>query len=234
MRQDRVHIAMIGSVVEPVISGVINKGATDIYPIISEKFWPEKLEELRTRLSGSVIIHDNINGKPLNVNPFMEDSFIKILDMVLDIVENHPVKDAEFFINLTGGTKLMSAVAEAGAVLTKSQAYYVINPEDNEDGDIRESVIDLPWHSMMPLDLDKSRVLILECLNKRPNGSSNSGIISENQKIFSSRKITYHLKDLERSGYITREREGRQTINKIAPWGRIALRIAKMKKNPGV
>jgi len=230
MKYERVHIAMVGSAVEPVISGVINKGATDIYPIISEKFWPEKLDELKQRLSGSVIIHDNVNGKSLKVNPFRVDSFISILEMIIDIVEGHPKDDTKFFINLTGGTKLMSAVAEAGAVLTKSQAYYVVNPEENERVNQREYVIDLPWHSMMPLDLDKSRILILKCLNENPSGLSNKGIIGLYPKEFTSRKITYHLKDLEKTGYIKRKKKGRYTINMIEPWGKIALRIANINR----
>lgn len=230
MKKDRVHIAMVGSAVEPVISGAINKGATDIYPIISEKFWPEKFDELKNRLSASVCIHDKVNNKLLKVDPFRDESFIEILEMIIDIVQFHPSKDSEFFINLTGGTKLMSAVAEAGAVLTKSQAYYVVNPEENVKNKRRESVIDLPWHSMIPLELDNSRVLILKCLNDHPSGLSNKRIVGLYPNEFTSRKITYHLKDLKKTGYITREREGRYTINKIAPWGKIALRIAEMNK----
>ncbi len=228
MKNDKVHIAMVGNTVENIIAGINAMGATDLYPIISEKFWLETYDELKSRLSNIVELHDQLKGKKLKIDPFKDDSFITMLEMIIDIVESHPNKNSEFWINITGGTNLMSAAAEAGAVLTKSTAYYVVEGVETKKGPKRGSVIVLPWHSVNPLGLDKKRKQILIALNENKIGLSNKGIIDLYTNDFTSRSIVHYLKELERAEYITSYRDGRNKINLITPWGKIALRIIKL------
>lgn len=228
MENQKVHIAMVGSTIENIIAGINAMGATDLYPIISENFWPEAYDELKSRLSSIVELHDQLKGKKFIIDPFKDDSFIKMLDMIIDIVEFHPNKDAEFWINITGGTNLMSAAAEAGAVLTRSTAYYVVEGKENNEKKKRGSVIVLPWHSVNPLGLDNKRKQILSALDDNNNGLSNKGIIEINKNDFTSRSIVHYLKELEKADYIASIRDGRNKINRITTWGKIALRIVRL------
>ncbi|MDO9592557.1 MAG: hypothetical protein Q7I98_05100 [Erysipelotrichaceae bacterium] len=209
---------MVGETIENVVAGIVMKGAKELYPILSLQFKDATLKALREKLSG-ITIHENIRGKELVIDPFQDESFLKMIQMILDIVEYHPDKNVEFWINITGGTNLMSAAAEAGAVLTRSKAYYVVKGMDGS----RSNVIILPWHSMDPNTIKGIRLSILRTIEH--TSMSNNGIVDALYDKVTKKSIVRYLQEFEKAGYITRVRKGKITVNEITPWGTIAIRL---------
>jgi DNA-binding transcriptional ArsR family regulator len=209
---------MVGKDIDNVVSGVVQIGGKELYPIISRKFEDASRGGLLDALHG-VTIHREFEGRVLVVDPFMEDAFERIVDLVIDIALRNKKDGWEVWVNITGGTNLMSAAAEAGAVLSRSVAYYVVEPI----GDRPSEVITLPWHSIESKLDDPVKMRILKVLADSPK--RNTDIIADMGREMTPRSITYHLKNLEQMGYITRTREGRNVFNRLTFWGRVILRI---------
>ncbi len=216
--KDKVHIAMVGETVENVMAGIMLKGAKELYPIISENFRDSAYEALVEKLPG-IKVHRKVRDKELVIDPFTEDSFKIMVELIIDIVQYHKDKDVEFWINITGGTNLMSAAAEAGAVLTKSKAYYVVEDRDGEGA----KIIVLPWHAINPHNLQGPRLSILKAIETRP--LPNKGIVDKLDGKISSKSMVHYLKELAAAGYILRKRQGRLMVNELTSWGKIALRL---------
>jgi DNA-binding transcriptional ArsR family regulator len=225
MVKEKIHIAMVGKDLDNVVNGFVSIGGKELYPIVSEQFEGTAWTELRQKMS-NIKIHETFAGHKLIINPFKEDSFLRIVELIIEIHKHLRNTDCEVWINITGGTNLMSAAAEAAAVLTNSSAYYVVKGMDNAP----QTVITLPWHSMNPKELDEENLSILNELMKLPSGKgmSNDSLIEElcrkrgTTKNMSSKTMSKRLSKLARAGYITQERIGRENINEITAWGKVA------------
>jgi DNA-binding transcriptional ArsR family regulator len=230
MVKEKIHIAMVGKDLDNVVNGFVEIGGKELYPIVSDEYRGTAWAELRQKMP-NIKIHETLAGQKLNIDPFQENSFVNIVELIIEINKQLKKAECEVWINITGGTNLMSAAAEAAAVLTNSVAYYVVKGMDNAP----QTVITLPWHSMNPKELDEENFSILNELMKLPSGKgmSNDGLIEElcrkrgTTKNMSSKTMSKRLSKLARAGYITQQKEGRENINEITAWGKIALRLCK-------
>jgi DNA-binding transcriptional ArsR family regulator len=226
MVKDKIHIAMVGKDRDNVVNGFTSIGGKELYPIVSEQFEETAWVELRNKMP-NVKIHDKFNGHKLIINPFVDDSFLRIVELIVDITKFLKKSNFEIWINITGGTNLMSAAAEAGAVLTNSNAYYVVKGINNTP----QTVISLPWHSLNPKELDDENISILtELMNQPPGmGLSNKDLITNlcrrlgTEKNMLPKTMSKKLSALARAGYITQEKDGRENVNVITAWGKVAI-----------
>lgn len=220
---------MVGETIENITKGTRRLECDELYPIVSEKFKISSIENIREKLEDDLIIHTQLkNGGSLVIDPFTNDSYEDIIGLIIDIVqERSRERGVEFWVNITGGTNLMSAAAAAGATLTRSNSYYVVGKK----GEIGR-VIKLPWHAHMHKDLKPVRIAILrhlkggplfntEILDRLIDKRKNEGV-SYNM---SPRKLTYDMKELESRGYVKRNTQGRNMENRLTTWGKIAIRL---------
>jgi len=213
----KVHIAMVGETTENVVYGIMKVGGDELYPIVSETFQESSIPILKKELK-VVTVNKDINGRPLTVHPFTNDAFYQIIGLIIDIVKQR--KDDDIWINITGGTNLMSAAAATGAMLTGSKAYYV----SGKVGDSQASIIKLPL-MMMSEKVTKNRIrrqIIKELSHSnRPLANDEiSRIIGESKKQISKNAIF-----LEKRGFLVREREGRHVFNQLTDNGKIAIKL---------
>ncbi len=215
----KIHIAMVGETTENIIHGVIQVGGSELYPIVSEKFKESSVVNIRSALP-SVKLHRRINDRELVIDPFTDDSFFHIVGLIVDIVNSRRgKKDEEIWINITGGTNLMSAAAATGAMLTEVKAYYVTQSTKGESA----SIIELPFmmKSMKILENPKRKsiVKLLSQKGKMTNGKL-STMLNLNKK-----SISKHAKILETHGIINRERDGRNVFNALSDNGKVSVRL---------
>ena len=72
------------------------------------------------------------------INPFTSNSYSLIIEEIIKFVKKEKT-DSEIFINITGGTNLMSSAALTAAQLLGVNAYYVLKSNNNKG-----SIINVP------------------------------------------------------------------------------------------
>lgn len=217
-----IHIAIVGEDKNNVIKGVGLIGAKELYPIISEKYAENGFDELKDMLPFCKV-HRSIADTPLVIDPFRENAYQELVGLVLKISDNIKKED-DIYINITGGTNLMSAAAMSGALLARATAYYVLERENE--------VILLPWHSYDVSKLKEKDRDVIQYLFKN-NGASDRQICNalkekmkdKPKKNYTLRKIRYSLKKLQNEGYIKQIPEGRENRNELTIWGKIAEKM---------
>ncbi len=241
----KVHIATVGSTSENIIRGVRAIGYSgasegiELYPIVSEKYL-SSLEEIKRGLANEVSVHETIEstGTKLIVDPFHDDSYFEIIGLISDIVQEIHIEqkkagmgyEVQVWVNITGGTSLMSAAASAGAILTKSTAYYVLEN--------RASPIEIPWHSLSAESFHPvQQASLIALVGNSMYNEEIQMILSDKKRKntyvpnVTKRKMTYHLQELSRAGYVTRQKKGRNVINFLTLNGKIAARFLEMSFN---
>ena len=231
----KIHIAMVGKTIENITNGVLRIGVDEIYPIISEKFKAGSEEDSYRKLkealkSFDVNFHPKIDPRNLVIDPFTEDSYQEIIGLIIDVVNirkndaQNKGQEVEFWVNITGGTNLMSAAASAGAILTRSNAYYVLEKGKGEESDV---IIQLPWHSVELTRLSERSRDILRILSEG-DGLYDTKItekLKARDENISNRMTRYALGQLDRGGYVKRERKGKINKNSLTNWGKIAGKL---------
>ena len=209
----------------------------------------KKIEEVEKISGKKVVIPEPTELKDAVINPFKMGSYEKIVDSIIKIInkrnDDHDILNAEierrkntgietdkekeeleFYINVTGGTNLMSAAAFSAAVLTKSNAYYVLKRDKEKDWE--GGIIDLPVHSfnMKPLEPRQKKILAILKENDGSNDKKIFGKIKmKDKRNLTLKMIRYSLEKLERQGYVERIQDGRSKKNKLTYWGNMKIKI---------
>jgi len=217
-----IHIALTGEDKENIVKGVGLIGAKELYPITSKKYADDGFDDLVDRIPFCKV-HRTIDGEPLIIDPFGDDAYLELVGLILDITKKVDDED-DIYINITGGTSLMSAAAMSGALLAHATAYYVLER--------KKEVIRLPWHSYDISILNEKDRDVIRYLFKN-DGASDKQICNalkekmkdKPKKNYTLRKIRYSLKKLKREGYIDQISDGRKNRNELTIWGKIAEKL---------
>ena len=234
MAKSEIHIATVGENIAHVVRGVFILEATELYLITSEIYKRGSTIDSITRVEKEleqfpIKVNDKLGTSPLLIDPFQNDSFEKIVEIIIDIMDSRKGENADFYVNITGGTNLMTAAAAAAANLTGTIAYYVLRPTEEKEPE--KEIIKIPPH-VIDSNLHERRKRILEILfsEGESNDSDIFKILRKENKELSERQIRYPLEQMEKDGYITRTRKGRYNINSLTVWGRIAIKLLGNKK----
>lgn len=218
----KIHIALVGDDKNNIVNGVGLIGGNELYPIISEKYADKGFEELDDLLS-FCNVHRTIDDTKLVIDPFGDDAYQELVELILKISDSIEPQD-DLYINITGGTNLMSAAGMSGALLARATAYYVLERE--------RDVILLPWHSYDISKLKEKDRDVIQHLFEH-DGASDSQICNalrdkmkdKPKKNYTLRKIRYSLKKLQEEGYIKQIPDGRKNRNELTIWGKIAEKL---------
>ncbi len=215
-----IHIAMVGRDHENIINGVMKRGGDELYPITSDKFLEESVPKIKTGLP-AVKVHSEIKGRELVVDPFQEDSFVSIVGLIIEIVQERSGEGVDILINITGGTNLMSGAAVTAAMLTGVGAYYVIKAPDEEQYD--SSVVDLPliMDSVKVLKNQNRKRIVATLIEK---GERTNDQLAKELGV-NKKSISKLVKVLEGKRLVERRKEGKFVYNGLTNAGRIAGRL---------
>ena len=225
----KIHIATLGKAVDPILRGAYILNASELYIITSDAYAERSEEDSITRIIDGLAafpikVHHELNGKPLLIDPFQKDSFERIIEVIIDIIDSRNGEQTDFWINITGGTNLMTAAATMAANLTYSTAYYVLRPDEKSP---ENEIIEIPPHNLMPgiSDRRKSIFLVLNQSEELSDSHIYEKIRLEYEPEITERQVRYPLEQLEKDGYIKRKREGRENKNSLTIWGRIIVKL---------
>ena len=215
-----IHIALVGRDTDNIINGVQKRGGDELYPVTSEKFLEDSVPRIKEKLP-AVRVHSEINGRPLVVDPFQEDSFVRIVGLIIEIVQTRQDEGADILINITGGTNLMSGAAVTAAMLTGTGAYYVNKHPDEEQ--FESNVVDLPliMDSVKLLKNERRRRVLKELADgKEKTNDDLAGSMKVNKK-----SVSKLIQVLEGKGLVKSEKRGKNRYNCITDEGRIAVTL---------
>jgi hypothetical protein len=155
----------------------------------------------------------------------------KELDLILNkIIEIHKMeKNAEFFYNLTGGTKVMCLACQVVASFLGEKMFYLFKKEDNST-----EVIEIP---VLKYSLNKivakgdKRHEILKLLREKTR------TLTELSKILKLKKPTLsagHIKKLKELGFVTNEEKlGNKQILKLTKTGEMFFSLLEVENTNG-
>ena len=146
-----------------------------------------------------------------------KDDFSDIIGKIIEIhaKETKTISDVKFFVNVTGGTKIMSCGALVGANYIGALTYYVSIDD--------EKAIELNPPLVPPSDLVEKQQKIVQLVTKKDMYQSH---IAEKLNI-SVQLVSYNCKRLKKYGYIEiiqDPKDRRATLIHITPMGKMALR----------
>ncbi len=204
-----VHFATVGKSIEPVVRG-FRLFRVDRQVLLHSRETREVALAARDRICG-------LTGTDLceleEIDPF------DLRSVIAAIVRRwKKTEDAEFFVNITGGTNIMASAALVAGFVTGARVYYVKEVPD-PDAPLADQVVVLPV-PRVPLDsLDgtQRRILLLIGKHRKPIKPANLALATALR--MSPQIISYHLKQLERKGLITLSIEGRNKVASLTPAG---------------
>lgn len=205
------HIATVGKTIGPITDGIRAYPIDELYLLYNEGSVEEAKKIRNTAENWKLKCH------MVEINQFdIEDIFVKIL---LIYRRN---KRSRIFINVTGGTKIMSNAAFIAGYLLGANVYYIREAQENES--LQDCVIELPVPKIQLEDIDENQKRILSHLlvNK---GMISTGTSELSKKLLlKPQLISYHLNRLEAANLINNEKKGRINIIKLTGAGRFAAK----------
>ena len=213
-----IHIATVGHTKEPILQGIRAYPVDKLILLHSDD---DKSEE-NTKNIREELKPLGITCELIVVNAYaLEDVILHILE----IKKNYP--NDHLSINLTGGTKVMSASALLAGYILGLNVYYLLdsNLDRNEGKDIKELTLELPIPKTSLNELEDTQSQIISFISKE-NGfieKANSEI-HEKLKI-GKQNISYHLKQLEKKELIYIEDVGRSKNVGLTNTGKLFAKI---------
>ena len=159
----------------------------------------------------------NVKNLEIHARQVDIDDFSDIISKIIEIhtEEKRSRSDVRFFVNVTGGTKIMTCGALVGANYIGAQAYYV--SERNEEA------IELTLPIIPPQNLVPTQRKIVQLVAEK---TWNQTRIAEKLAL-SPQTVSYNCDKLEKYGYLSitpDTRDKRKKDISITPMGKMALK----------
>lgn len=209
-----VHICTLGKTIGHVLSSFTHY-KIDRLVIISSPECKDSVEDLKHKIEVF-----GIDVDLYAIDPFCKDSYYQIVDFIVDYYLKFPKE--QFYINITGGTNLMSSAALTSAHFIGANTYYVL--KDNR----RDNIIEVPLLKFSINDaLTEKQKIILRILHKEIYKKGEISNISE----FASKEGTYkqrlmhYIYELEKLNIINVDRSKREYKIKFTPTGALLYKL---------
>jgi CRISPR locus-related DNA-binding protein len=184
-----IHLILVGDTKEPLVATFSLYGSID------------KVYLLHTEKSKTVAKEIDQEIKPLAIKEIFyrkveQYDMNSVVNAITDIAKSE--SENSLFINITGGTKLMSGAATAASFFVGAQAYYVITPKDLPPNSpvmnrlVELPVPNIPYHN----SLTGTQLDILRLISRRTGKVSNK-MIKEALGL-SAQTLSYHIRQLDK------------------------------------
>lgn len=232
-----IHIALIGKVKEPVLKGIQHYGGVSkVYLLHSPDQEDFKFREVAEDVKNKLVAIGFIDVCLKEVNPFdMND----IINAIMEIVDKE--KGKQIYINITGGTNLMAGAACAASFIVGARAYYVLDTRRPLEKKFADYVIELPIPNVpFVKDMQATQITILQKIAEL-GGKVNNIHLRESLRMI-PQKLSYHIKELEKKGFITTKRgwkfegykggkvDSRMLTIELTNAGRLVVNLTKESK----
>ncbi len=196
-----VHIALMGKAKEPVLKGFQYYGMDKLYLLHSidsdECPFGQVARDVKKALEGVGLSEIFLT----QINPFDMQT---VINSIIEIADKE--KQADIYVNITGGTNLMAGAACSASFFIGAKAYYVLDRNKlPTKATLKDQIIELPIPKI-PLfkQLQENQRKILQTLLEHNGSLGNTSLRVELG--LSPQKLSYHLKELESKGLITTSR----------------------------
>ena len=210
----RLHIATLGLYHNMLVEHVITRRGADKIAIIYTERNEEDLEGIRKRHETKQV--------PVISRKVPPWDYHEVLSTILEVVTEHEDYDVEF--NVSCGTRVMTAAAYLAALFADSPVFFVMNPDQEEIGDI---IMVQPVSVAL---LSKPKKEILKRLDELGGKTDSQKALGSRTDLGAS-SISKHLNSLDAAGYISRKPSGRKTCVEITNLGRIVLNLKTFRKD---
>lgn len=205
------HIATVGKSIGPIIEGIRAYPIDELYLLYNEGSHKEALE-IRKSAEDWKLKCNMVEVKLFDI----EDIFVKIL-----LIQRRNI-NSKIFINVTGGTKIMSNAAFIAGYLIGANIYYI--REAQEDESLQDCVIELPVPKIQMEDIDENQKRILSHLLNNDGRISTGTTELSKTLLLTPQLVSYHLNRLENANLIKNEKKGRISIISLTGAGRFAAK----------
>lgn len=205
------HIATVGKSPGPIIEGIRVYPIDDLYMLYNKGSRKEAFEIKKSAINWK------LECNMIEVDQFdIENIFVTIL-----LIQRRNL-GSKIYINVTGGTKIMSNAAFLAGYLIGATIYYIREAQENES--LQDCVIELPVPKIQLDDIDENQQKILSHLLIN-NGKITTGTTELSKNLhLKPQLISYHLKRLETANLIINEKKGRINIINLTSAGRFAAK----------
>ena len=154
-------------------------------------------------------------------------NFEKVFKTIMSIIEKEQSKGSQVILNVSSGTKIMSAAAICAAFMRGTKTYYTIPEMEIYEAEGVKETIALPMLvGFKPLHtLSRSAMQILKVL-KKVGGRTETMKALANKLGWSKEelsKLSYHVSRLEAYGLIRTKRIGRELTIQLSETGFILI-----------
>lgn len=224
-----IHIALVGPL-EAIKNGIRIYAAVDKMYLLYSKTSEHSIEAIKEKLQvfqlQGVICEE--------VRSF---DFYSVFNTIIKIARKESQnKECHFFINITGGPKIMPVAATLAGYIIGAQTYYLMKPQDlAEDSSIAETRLELPMKNIFyPNPVKSIQFKILQLINeKKGRGGVEGEDISQKEITKETGEkpqvISYNIKQLNRNGLISvsiDKEDSRKKYISITNPGKLALTIS--------
>ena len=206
-----VHLATVGMSPEPIVRG-FRFFNVDAQILLHSKESREDATEIRDR------IHE-LAGKDLC--ELDEIDAFDMRDVTAAVVRWwRKLPGSEFFINITGGTNIMSSAALVAGFVIGARVYYVKEVPD-PNAPLADQIIELPVPKVPLESLEGTQRGILKLLWKRKHALRPANLALATKLGKSPQIVSYHLKQLHRKGLVLLTVAGREKSASLTPAGEL-------------
>lgn len=209
------HIATLGKEIGHIMSS-FKEFKIDKLVIITSKEFESKAKEVREKVG-----HFNIETEINIIDPFSKESYSSIIGVIIKEIKQCQ-EECEIFINITGGTNLMSSAALTAAQYIGANAYYVIKGPKHDEF-IKVPILKISLKESMSIKQRK----IFEMMFRE---SQKTGEIKNLNKFAESyglykQKLQFYLDQFQKLSLIEIDKSKREHTLKITPTGKIIKQL---------
>ena len=209
-----IHICTLGKTIGHVLSS-FKHYRIDSLVIISSPECKISVEDLKARIE-----EFGIDVLVYLIDPFSKESYYQIVDFIIDYYLKYP--NDRFYINITGGTNLMSSAALTSSHFIGANTYYVIKNDKNDN------IIEVPLLKFSINEaLTEKQIVILKLLHKEiiKNGKiTNISKFASNEGTYKQR-IMHYINELERLNILKVDRTKREYSISLTPTGLLLYKL---------
>jgi CRISPR locus-related DNA-binding protein len=201
-----VHIAIIGETKPAIQTGLLRHGnVTKLFLLHSPNSRKVPFEDIARELAHNLAEVGFENVELREIDAF---NMLDVVENIVRIFKEEP--NQQYFVNITGGTKITAAAACTAAFIVGARVYYVLHSEEIEPE--ADPIVQLPIPRIPPSDwIQGTKLEILRLLIERGGIASNSEIREDLR--LDGRIFSYHRKELERKGLISSKKGWTFTIH---------------------
>lgn len=151
------------------------------------------------------------------IDPFSTSAYPDIINKIIEYTKMETSPD-QVYVNITGGTNLMSSAALTAAQFTGTNAYYVMRGADKDE------VLEVPILKISLKDAlsekQKSVFKVLYQEIKTKGDIRNINAFSKEYDLY-KQKMNFYLKQFEKLGIVEVDRKGRENTIRLTQTGEL-------------